>query len=285
MRSTLLALVACCGAAAQADVVNLTPVADASIYLDDAGMLANGAGAGLFAGNNGFGEPRRCMIRFDLSSIPAGSTVTAATLTLHLSMTQPGSPTMEIRRCLTSWNEGPSVALGGGGAGAPAQAGDSTWLHTFYNTQFWQTAGGDFAASPSATMVVGDVLTFYSASSAGLVADVQGWLTSPAANFGWFILGDEANFATAKRFDSREATNASFRPVLQVTFTPPAGGCYANCDGSTTPPILNVLDFSCFLNKFAAGNTYANCDGSTTPPILNVLDFSCFLNKFAAGCP
>ena len=29
--------------------------------------------------------------------------------------------------------------------------------------------------------------------------------------------------------------------------------CQANCDQSTTPPVLNVLDFSCFLNKFAAG--------------------------------
>ena len=35
----------------------------------------------------------------------------------------------------------------------------------------------------------------------------------------------------------------------------------------------------------AAGDPYANCDGSTTPPILNVADFSCFLNAFAAGCP
>ena len=60
--------------------------------------------------------------------------------------------------------------------------------------------------------------------------------------------------------------------------------CYANCDNSTTPPVLNVLDFSCFLNKFAAGDPYANCDNSTTPPVLNVQDFSCFLNKFAAGC-
>jgi glucose/arabinose dehydrogenase len=62
--------------------------------------------------------------------------------------------------------------------------------------------------------------------------------------------------------------------------------CYANCDGSTTSPSLNVLDFSCFLNAFAAGDCYANCDKSTTPPVLNVLDFGCFLNAFAAGtCP
>jgi hypothetical protein len=61
--------------------------------------------------------------------------------------------------------------------------------------------------------------------------------------------------------------------------------CYANCDASTTPPILNVLDFSCFLNRFAAGDPYANCDGSTTDPVLTVLDFACFLNRYAAGCP
>ena len=61
--------------------------------------------------------------------------------------------------------------------------------------------------------------------------------------------------------------------------------CYANCDGSTTPPILTANDFNCFLNKYAAGDPYANCDGSTTPPILNANDFSCFLNAFAAGCP
>jgi len=31
--------------------------------------------------------------------------------------------------------------------------------------------------------------------------------------------------------------------------------CYPNCDNSTTPPILNVQDFGCFLNRFAAGCT------------------------------
>jgi hypothetical protein len=61
--------------------------------------------------------------------------------------------------------------------------------------------------------------------------------------------------------------------------------CYANCDGSTAPPILNVNDFQCFLNKYAQGDTYANCDGSTSPPVLNVNDFQCFLNRYAASCP
>jgi hypothetical protein len=60
--------------------------------------------------------------------------------------------------------------------------------------------------------------------------------------------------------------------------------CYPNCDASTAAPVLNVLDFGCFLNQFASGNSYANCDSSTTPPILTVADFACFLNAFAAGC-
>jgi hypothetical protein len=61
--------------------------------------------------------------------------------------------------------------------------------------------------------------------------------------------------------------------------------CYANCDGSHSVPILNVNDFVCFSNKFAAGDPTANCDGSTVAPVLNVNDFVCFSNKFASGCP
>lgn len=60
--------------------------------------------------------------------------------------------------------------------------------------------------------------------------------------------------------------------------------CYANCDNSGVPPILNSNDFQCFLNRFAVGNAYANCDGSAAPPMLNINDFQCFLNKFAVGC-
>lgn len=69
--------------------------------------------------------------------------------------------------------------------------------------------------------------------------------------------------------------------------------CYANCDGSRILPTLNVNDFVCFQNRFAAASSlppaqqasdYANCDRSTLAPVLNVNDFTCFLNKFAAGC-
>jgi hypothetical protein len=75
-----------------------------------------------------------------------------------------------------------------------------------------------------------------------------------------------------------------------------AGGtvCYANCDGSTVAPLLNVDDFTCFINEFAAAQAlpheqqvthYANCDSSSIVPALNVDDFTCFINAFATGCP
>jgi len=78
--------------------------------------------------------------------------------------------------------------------------------------------------------------------------------------------------------------NTAYRGVAlspEGAVTPP---CYANCDGSSIAPILNVSDFICFQTKYAAGDSYANCDNSTVPPILNVSDFICFQSKYAAGC-
>jgi hypothetical protein len=75
-------------------------------------------------------------------------------------------------------------------------------------------------------------------------------------------------------------------------------GCFANCDGSTTQPVLTANDFQCFQNEYARlafldPNTHleeqiysiANCDGSTTVPVLTSNDFQCFLAAYAAGCP
>jgi hypothetical protein len=64
-----------------------------------------------------------------------------------------------------------------------------------------------------------------------------------------------------------------------------AGVCYANCDGSAAAPVLNIQDFICFRDHFAAGDPAANCDQSVLSPVLNVADFVCFMNRYAAGCP
>jgi hypothetical protein len=93
-------------------------------------------------------------------------------------------------------------------------------------------------------------------------------------------------------YTSQNPSNAAF-PRMRLLGISTEPLCYANCDGSTVPPILNVEDFSCFINEFAAAQAlppqqqfdhYANCDESTTPPVLNVEDFTCFINRFAQGC-
>jgi hypothetical protein len=64
--------------------------------------------------------------------------------------------------------------------------------------------------------------------------------------------------------------------------------CFPNCDGSLNAsacPTLNVQDFTCFLQRYAAGDQRANCDASATAPTLNVADFTCFLQRYVAGCP
>jgi hypothetical protein len=84
------------------------------------------------------------------------------------------------------------------------------------------------------------------------------------------------------------------QPYLARWGCPQPPPCYANCDHSSSEPILNVEDFLCFIAEFAAASAlshpqqidhYANCDGSTTAPVLNVEDFLCFITEFAAGCP
>ncbi|MCA9278061.1 MAG: hypothetical protein H6815_04645 [Phycisphaeraceae bacterium] len=55
--------------------------------------------------------------------------------------------------------------------------------------------------------------------------------------------------------------------------------CYADCDGSGQ---LNIFDYICFGNEYAAGTSYADCDGSGQ---LNIFDYICFGNEYAAGCP
>jgi hypothetical protein len=203
--------------------VELNPSKDNTLYQTSTGNLSNGAGDAFFSGRTGPNAGNRIhrgVLAFDLSQIPAGSTVTAVSLRLRMSRTaQNTNQNISLHRLNRDWGEGTSNAGGEEGAGAPATTGDATWLHNFFNTSFWTNAGGDFQAAASATTAVGAVGD-YTWQSQGLIDDVQGWVNNPASNFGWAVIGNEAVSQTAKRFNSREA--AAGKPLLTVTYTPPA---------------------------------------------------------------
>lgn len=207
-----------------ADVLVIPPDRDNTLYERPAGDLSNGSGPHLFfglTGPNAGNRLRRAVLHFDLSSIPPGSTINNVELVIQVDRVPPVPLPFDasLHRLLADWGEGASVAPGQGGAGAPAQPPDATWLHREFNTLFWTAPGGDFNAQPSATAQVGagtGPVQFL--STPGLVADVQSWVDDPATNFGWILLGDENGDENARRIGSRE--NSALAPVLTVDYEP-----------------------------------------------------------------
>lgn len=213
--------------AAEAEIVTavLTPVADATIFEENADS-SDAKSPGLFAGRNNTDHIRRGFLRFGLAGVPAAVTVSSVQVRLSLTRSNSGSVFASLYRVSGAWAEGTSDAGIPGGSGAPATAGDPTWTMRVYPGTPWTSPGGDTAAFPSATTLLGSTLINYLwTTTPALVSDVQGWINLPATNFGWQLRVDESQIApTAKRFGSREQSDASLRPVLIVTYDDPTVG-------------------------------------------------------------
>ncbi|MGH7724796.1 MAG: DNRLRE domain-containing protein [Candidatus Eiseniibacteriota bacterium] len=207
-----------------ADAVMLAPAQDNTLYENASGALSNGAGPTLFAGRTAqpSGSIRRGLLRFDIAgAIPPGATIQTVLLILNMSQSTLGTSFVGLHRAHASWGEGTSNAGSAGGGGAPATAGDATWLHRFSPSTFWGAAGGDFAPGASASVPVNELGLYSWGTTSAMVADVQSWLDTPATNFGWLLRGDESVGGTAKRFDTRENPTPDARPSLSVVFEPP----------------------------------------------------------------
>ncbi len=218
----LLPLLALLSLQAHADVKTLAPSKDATIYNDGVGNRCDNKGPTMYsgqAGSNTTWPTRRALVAFDTSAIPAGSTVTNAQLKVYMSKSVVGAKSFTLHKLTRGWNEGPTTGFSGNGNSA--QTGDTTWLHTFHNNQFWTAPGGDFVTTASATTSVGTAYTFYTwGSTAQMVADVQSWIDNPTQNHGWILRGPEGGAKSAKQFESRESL-PQYRPQLIVTYTPP----------------------------------------------------------------
>lgn len=196
---------------------------DTTLYEDAAGALANGGGSGMFCGRVGMGGGfgiRRTMIQWDVAgSVPAGSTILSASLDMWVDQSSAFLPvTTEAHRITADWSEGNNVAPSGQGAGGPASAGESTWLHSNFPSQFWATPGGDFGPT-SFTFDLPGIAAFVTDSNASIVADVQSMLDNPAANYGWLLKTAEVLTSNARKMNTREA--AAFQPKLVITYLAP----------------------------------------------------------------
>jgi MYXO-CTERM domain-containing protein len=226
-----LVLAACAAGSgvARADVVDMTPLHDTTLY--EAGTeRSNGSGDYLFAGHTSLlngaetNVNRRALVLFDIASlVPVGSRIDSVSLDMYVSRAVNDPNVLKpvtLYRVTSSWAEGSANAVQNEGGGAPAVIGDATWNYRSYNTQLWTTPGGDFVGTASGTTYVfaaGDHVVWDSTTQ--MVADVQYWLDHPTSNFGWILIGDEETPESVARFNSRNNVDSTTWPMLTVTYT------------------------------------------------------------------
>lgn len=143
------------------------------------------------------------LIRFPgLSNIAGPVTVSAVTLSLYIA-NNPGAQTNTLFRLLRAWTE----------AGC-------TW-NKYDGTNDWTTAGGlgsgsDIAGSSSGAIGFSASGTGYVdfTGSAGMIADVEGWINGTFANQGWRMAVNSDYYTVG----SKNGTDTQ-RPKLTVVHT------------------------------------------------------------------
>jgi hypothetical protein len=130
---------------------------------------------------------RRSYLKFDLSIIPPGSTISAASLTLCRTGSGSGT-THELRPAIADWTE-----TGLTWSTQPALSTNAT--HTI--------------PVPSSLCV-----------TVSVQQDVQSWVLG-AANFGWRIMDTDETNAPPIEWATRENASSGERPKLDVTYSPP----------------------------------------------------------------
>lgn len=184
--------------------LNASAVADTAI-VESTPKVNYDSAASLYSDGDepaGSGQDAYVLLRFDLSRIPAGSTVNSARLVLNVTNTT--SQTYEAYALEKAWVER-----------------QAAWRWS-RSGSWWEVAGARGATDHSTTSLAS--LTPSSsgqqafALNASGVAKVQEWLYDPVANNG-LIVADSSN-TDGFDFYSREAFDPSLRPVLQVVYTP-----------------------------------------------------------------
>jgi hypothetical protein len=174
-------------------------------------------------GADGGNTVRRGLIAFNIAgNIPAGAMILTATFNLDVVRT----PTVGavnsnfgLHQITKEWLEGTKSGV----SGSAATAGEVTWNSAKHLTTTWTTAGGDFVVTPSGSTAVTGNGPYTWNSTPDMVTNVQSWLDSPAANYGWLLKSDNETAAfTARRFGSIEGgepanlTIQYFSPVAHI---------------------------------------------------------------------
>jgi hypothetical protein len=210
--------------------------------------------------------PRDALFKYDLSSIPPGAVVTAATATLWASPSAPA--TLAVHQATAAWNE--------------TQVTWASFNNAFIPTPFTTVSSGPtnpFNAAPTAPLP--NKLTF------ALDALVQGWLSGAIPNDG--VLVEQPMVAGQyTTFRSGEWPTVSLRPSLQVCYTVTCPAGFADCDGNPQngceKAVTTVSDCGACGNACALPNATPACAGGACAVSACNLGFGDCDGVAATGC-
>jgi len=262
--------VAAGGASADTPIV-LNATAEAMIESFDTSAIGRGKA---FVGTTNFGQVRRSLVRFDLSSLPDGEVLTAA-LGVRITDLAAGGPfDAGAHRLLADWNEGPTLG-GGQNGGIPLNAtpDDATWSGTGLGGT-WANAGGDFEPVPTSVRTmsfVGDTVFF------DVTDDVRAFRDG-ASNYGWILVSMSEGVSQQVVGLSTDAMVFSVDPMTLDVFVQAPSPADLNGDG-----ILDLTDIDLFIVAFGAQDPLA--DLVEPFGVVDLGDIDAFIAAYLAGTP
>ncbi len=175
-------------------------------------------------GNGTEADAKHALIRFDLSSVPSGTQIDFAKLSLYFTMrrtSQSQDKKLGAFRVNRPWGEGVGNDPGGLD-GRPAVAGEVSWNFAMSDTEPWAVPGAnripdDRDGAPE------NVQTFSPSSSADawylwdITEMVRFWVANPDSNFGLILREPTvSSFAGIIDFASSEFETVTLRPILSI---------------------------------------------------------------------
>ncbi|MFI6259039.1 DNRLRE domain-containing protein [Micromonospora zamorensis] len=167
----------------------------------------NGAATTMRVGTAADGHAYRSLVRFDLRDIPAGATVTAATLSLSYQGSGYAGQ-VGVRRINREWREG--------GATGACDGSGANWNEAQAGVR-WSTGGGDIEAAAA-------TLPARSRSTAGseavdVAALVRQWVSGAAPNHGVALAAPTETPGATDSYVSYLSDDSAQAPTLTVTFS------------------------------------------------------------------
>lgn len=221
---------------ARADFASLPSVQDSYIALKTA--TTNFGTANSMIVDRETTDLQRALVQFDLTTVPAGSTVTSAVLKLQATQVG-GSITIGVYRLLEPWTEG-----------------GATWDQRSSGTN-WATPGSSYNSTAVASITTNST----GQHSFTVTSLVQSWVNGSAANYGFMVGSPDGGGNRTVTYTAREGTPG---PILEITYTPPSNPSFTISNTVNQANISTLTTLSYTVTVANSGNV------SLTSPVLAV---------------